>query len=62
MPAMESKNSNTNTEVQNEEVAKNESTNNVVKEEKENHKNVEDLVSFLNILLVIDFNEFLLKS
>ena len=46
MPAMESRTSNTNNAVQNGEVAEDELLNNVVKEEKENHKNVEDSVSF----------------
>lgn len=48
MPAMESKSSNSNA-VQNGEVAEDELLNNVIKEEKENHKNVEDSVSFFII-------------
>lgn len=50
MPAMESRTSNTNSAVQNGDVAEDELLNNIVKEEKENHKNVEDSVSFFLFL------------
>lgn len=46
MPAMESKSATSNT-VQNGELAEDELLNNVVKDDKENHKNIEDSVSII---------------
>lgn len=50
MPAMESRNTSGNAAVQNGEVAEDELLNNVVKEDKENHKNIEDSSVLLDLL------------